>query len=128
MFTKPFGLTRRRLNGDYGNHPKEIIDQIKQIKNKFNLRYFHDDDCLSDYIHDVLLYIHYRSINLEDIELKMNILDYIVKNSGSSKYVLIKEYINSIFTEPYTLSIERSYFEIENDYDRLFYCLITTFI
>lgn len=128
MFTKPFGLTRRYLNGNYGNHPQEIIYQIKQIKNKFNLRYFHDDDCLSDYIYDVLIYIHYGSINLEDFELKMNILDYIVKNSGSSKYLLIEDYIKTIFTKPYTLSIERFYFEIKNDYDRLFYCLITTFI
>lgn len=128
MFTKPFGLTRRYLNGNYGEHPEEIIKQIKQIKNKFKLRYFYDDDCLSTYIHSVLLYIHYKNINLDDFELKMNILDYIVKNSGSPKYVLIKEYINCILTKPYTISIERSYFEIENDYDRLFYCLITTFI
>ena len=76
----------------------EIINKIKQIKNKFKLCYFYDNDYLSDYIYDVLIYIYNENINTDDLDLKMEILDYIIENSGSSKYSIIKHYINSIFS------------------------------
>lgn len=125
---KPYGLTRRLVKNNFGNHPYEIILKMKIVRNKLRLRYFIDDETFSDYLNNILISLNKSNINYENFDLKKQILNYITEESKYVKYYLINRYFDSIINDVKPVSIQWQYFSMKDNYDLLFYHLLLSYV
>ena len=128
QYINPVGLIDQLIENDYGDHPIEIIEKIKFIKNELPLYYFIDDESFSNYLNDILLRLDKTNINYKNFNIKSEILNYIIKESKYERYILIGLYIKSLINDEKPVTISPKFFSMDDEYDMLFYHLLISYI